>query len=141
MKEKILFCLLASMFVLCSLASCGEDEDEKMSESLIGYWQGPFVKAGFNADSAIVYSATDSTTVVRFRYDSEDLIVRGKKGIGEQFEDGVSTPFQWEVKYSVLYLNFYNQPERNLEIWQYQSPINTTFEGRVEAITFKLEKL
>lgn len=51
MKNKLFFSLMAGFLALAALSSCGGDVDKDLSENLVGHWRGPFIKAGYNADS------------------------------------------------------------------------------------------
>ncbi len=139
MKKKMIFGLLATLLCLCALPSCGGDTDKDFSENIIGYWQGSFVKLGYNADSTeMVYTLSDPSTILKFSY--PELCVRGKGGPGSQQEGDSIAHFTWEMKYGKLHINFDEHPESNLEIWYYGFPLDTVFEGRVDNIPFKMFK-
>lgn len=141
MKKSLIFGLFASMLSLGILTSCGGDLDEDLSESLIGCWQGTFVKSVYAADSTTMLVPTDSTTVLRFKYDPSGVVVRGKQGVGDQYEGNSTLSFQWEVKYGKLYFYFVDQPINTLEIWHYNLPVDSVFEGQIEDLKFCLKKL
>lgn len=130
---------MAGFLALAALSSCGGDVDKDLSENLVGHWRGPFIKAGYNADSTeIVLSPTDSTTMLKFSY--PELCVRGKGGPGEQHEGDSIAKFIWEIKFGKLYLVFPEHPECDLEIWNYNYPVDSILEGKVDDIPFKLIK-
>lgn len=136
MKKCLFFVFLAAVLSLCSLTSCGGDEDELMSENLIGEWQGTFVVAD-TLDGDAVFSSVDDV-ILSFSYPY--IVVRGKRGVGQQKIKNDVSPFDWEIKYGKLFLNFHNHPEHDLEIWSYKYPVDSVFEGTIEDIAFRLQK-
>lgn len=131
MKKVLFFGLAALLMCLGTMTSCGGDVDEEFSENLLGWWEGSFVQGSYNADSTkIVYFVTDSTVRLKFYYPY--IVVRGKSGVGEQYDKDGITPFEWQIKYGRLSMSFTNHPERDLEIYNYEFPVDTVFEGRID---------
>ena len=133
MKKSLFTGLLTSLLCIVFMSSCGGDEDELLTEDLVGDWEGTFVVA--SADSI---TATESSSL-HFGYPY--IVVRGKTGVGTEVDNGgEEVNFQWEVKYGKIYLRF-EDADRDLVITYYDNPIGDCFKGLVDETKFELHKV
>lgn len=120
--KKILYGILFGAMLCCGWASCDEDND--LSADIIGTWKGDFSAFYLKDSSDLANSDTCWATVTLLSIMPE--YPNAHEGTGFQrdyYHEGswpmIETTINWEFVYGKLYIEYRDQPDRDIVIYDY----------------------
>lgn len=122
--RNLLKSVLAAMVVVGGLASC--DEDERLAMNLEGEWEGDFYSCYYyyyksEVEPRVAYA---DKTYMKFIPDHLFGSTRGEGYEIDFYNDGpieyTEYEFDWRITDGVLYLEYFDAPDMNVEIYNYR---------------------